>query len=152
MKIKSISKPSMVMLSVLIENWRHMSQQTLAVMKETFCIHSLDKDEMIPPAVYQAEVFFIAKTHDELSIVCPSNVALYSNEQERDWSAFEMLGPLGFSMTGILSNISGVLADANISIFAISTFDTDYILVKKSSLELAIKHLCKAGYKVLRSE
>ena len=128
-----------------------MSQQTLALMKEAFSIHSLDMDAPIPPAVYQADVFFIAKTHDELSIVCPSSVPLYSNEQEHDWAALEMLGPLGFSMTGILSNISGVLANANISIFAISTFDTDYILVKQSSVKLAIKHLTQAGYKVITS-
>ena len=126
-----------------------MSQQTLAVMQETFTIHSFDVDTPIPPAVYQSKVFFIARTYDELSVVCPSHVKLDSNEQEEDWAALEVLGPLGFSMTGILSNISGVLASAKISIFAISTFDTDYILVKKSLINDAATHLSKAGYKVV---
>lgn len=128
-----------------------MSQQTLAVMQETFTIHSFDVDTPIPQAVYQAKVFFIARTYDELSVVCPSTVALDSNEQEDDWAALEVLGPLGFSMTGILSNISGVLAAAKISIFAISTFDTDYILVKKARIKDAISHLSKAGYKVVNN-
>ena len=126
-----------------------MSQQTLAVMQETFTIHSFDVDTPIPAAVYQTNVFFIARTYDELSVVCPSHVQLESNEQEDDWAALEVLGPLGFSMTGILSDISGVLAAANISIFAISTFDTDYILVKKARVNNATKHLRKAGYKVV---
>lgn len=123
--------------------------QTLAVMEETFSIHSFDLDSTIPQAVYQCDVFFIAKTHDELSIVCPSTLELESNEQEHGWAALEMLGPLGFSMTGILSNISGVLAKAKISIFAISTFDTDYILVKQTCLAQAISELSQSGYKVI---
>ncbi|WP_372770297.1 ACT domain-containing protein [Pseudoalteromonas sp.] len=128
-----------------------MSQQTLAVMQETFTIHSFDVDTPIPPAVYKAKVFFIARTYDELSVVCPAHVELDSNEQEEDWAALEVLGPLGFSMTGILSNISGVLAAAKISIFAISTFDTDYILVKRARIHDATSHLSKAGYKVVNS-
>ena len=126
-----------------------MSQQTLAVMKETFTIHSFDVEDEIPAVIYKEEIFFIAKTHDEISVVCPTNLKLKSNEQEPDWAALEVLGPLGFSMTGILSNISGVLAGANISIFAISTFDTDYILVKKALIESARKELTNAGYKAV---
>ncbi|MBE0351128.1 ACT domain-containing protein [Pseudoalteromonas lipolytica] len=60
-----------------------------------------------------------------------------------------MIGPLGFSLTGIMANISGVLAKASISIFALSTYDTDYVLVKKQSMPKAITALKKDGYHVL---
>ena len=63
--------------------------------------------------------------------------------------ALEVVGPLGFSLTGIMANISGVLAKANISIFSISTYDTDYILVKKHTAQQAITALKKDGYNLV---
>ena len=66
-----------------------------------------------------------------------------------NWLALEVVGPLGFSLTGIMANISGVLARASISIFALSTYDTDYVLVKKQRINDAIKTLKKDGYTVL---
>ncbi len=126
-----------------------MSKQTLELMKETFTIHSFPPSVSIPVAVYEAPVFFISKTYDELSVVCPSSIELDSLENETGWGALEMLGPLGFSLTGILSNISGVLADEKISIFAISTFETDYILIKQDVMDIAIESLRKAQYDVL---
>ncbi|SFC87784.1 ACT domain-containing protein [Pseudoalteromonas denitrificans] len=129
-----------------------MSKQSLELMKEAFTIHSFDPSTSIPDEVYAAPVFFIAKTYDELSIVCPDNIVLDSNEFESGWAALEVLGPLGFSMTGILSNISGVLALEKISIFAISTFDTDYILIKQEHIKNAINSLQQNGYNVLNGE
>lgn len=126
-----------------------MSKQTLELMKETFTIHSFPPSNEIPKAVYESPVYFISKTYDELSIVCPADVELDSLEYESGWGALEVLGPLGFSLTGILSNISGVLANEKISIFAISTFDTDYILIKQDMMFNAIQSLRKAEYNVL---
>ncbi|MDU0111819.1 ACT domain-containing protein [Psychrosphaera aquimarina] len=126
-----------------------MPKQTLQVLTETFSVHSFDHEQTVPPEVFACPIYFISKTYDELSIVCPKSLKLDSIEHEDNWIALEVLGPLGFSLTGILSNISGVLAAANVSIFAISTFDTDYILVKKDSVATAIKVLRKDGYKVL---
>ena len=129
-----------------------MSKQTLELMNETFTIHSFDPSQPIPAAVYNAPVYFIAKTYDELSIVCPDSITLDSNETETGWAALEVLGPLGFSLTGILSNISGVLAAEKISIFAISTFDTDYVLVKQEAIRKAVSSLRKNGYRVTNIE
>jgi len=129
-----------------------MSKQSLELMKEAFTIHSFDPSDKIPEQVYSAPVFFIAKTYDELSIVCPDFVKLNSNESESGWAALEVLGPLGFSMTGILSNISGVLAQEKISIFAISTFDTDYILIKQEFIDKAINSLQQHGYNVISGQ
>jgi hypothetical protein len=126
-----------------------MSKQTLELMKETFTIHSFPPSLDIPQAILDAPIYFISKTYDELSIVCPTSVEVESLEHESGWGALEVLGPLGFSLTGILSNISGVLADEKISIFAISTFDTDYILVKQDAMFTAIQSLQRAQYNVL---
>lgn len=129
-----------------------MPKQTLQVLPESFSVHSFDHDQSVPPAVFLSPIYFISKTPDELSVVCPSSIELDSLEHEDDWVALEVLGPLGFSLTGILSNISGVLAAANISIFVISTFDTDYILVKKDAVPTAIKELRNNEYRVRTDE
>ncbi|MCF6436160.1 ACT domain-containing protein [Pseudoalteromonas sp. MMG022] len=126
-----------------------MSKQTLQLLSHKFTIHSLDSDAAIPTQVVNANIFFIAKTEDELSIVCPSSIKVDSFAAEDDWRALEVLGPLGFSLTGIMANISGVLAKAHISIFSLSTYDTDYILVKEQQINDAIKALKKDGYLVL---
>ena len=126
-----------------------MPKQTLKLLEDKFAIHSFAEDEQIPAEVFKAPIFFIGKTYEELSIVCPEQIELNSIEQENGWVALEVMGPLAFSLTGIMSQISGVLASANISIFAISTFDTDYILVKQDTVEQAIQSLRKDGYKVV---
>ncbi|WP_105189552.1 ACT domain-containing protein [Pseudoalteromonas sp. T1lg48] len=125
-----------------------MAKQTLQLLPHEFTIHSFDSTAAIPSIIFQSEVYFVGKTSEELSIVCNSDIELDSLAQEPGWVAFEVLGPLGFSLTGILSNISGVLARANISIFAISTFDTDYILVKRMQVTNAMNSLKKEGYNV----
>lgn len=126
-----------------------MPKQTLKLLEDKFAIHSFAEDESIPVEVFEAPIYFIGKTYEELSIVCPESLQLNSIEREDGWIALEVMGPLAFSMTGIMSQISGTLANANISIFAISTFDTDYILVKKNTVDEAIKSLRKDGYKVV---
>ncbi|CAM4170274.1 ACT domain-containing protein [Pseudoalteromonas byunsanensis] len=126
-----------------------MSKQTLQLLSHKFTIHSLDCDASIPAQVINANIFFIAKTEDELSIVCPSSIKIDSFAAEDNWRALEVIGPLGFSLTGIMANISGVLAKAHVSIFSLSTYDTDYILVKEQQIDAAIKALKKDGYLVL---
>ncbi|MEI8653263.1 ACT domain-containing protein [Pseudoalteromonas sp. Hal273] len=126
-----------------------MSKQTLQLHSTVLSIHSLDVDADIPAALLKLPLFFISKTQDELSIVCPSSFEIESLDTESDWQALEVVGPLGFSLTGIVANISGVLARAKISIFSISTYDTDYILVKKQTASLALNALKKDGYNVV---
>ncbi|HCD43698.1 MAG TPA: ACT domain-containing protein [Lachnoclostridium sp.] len=93
--------------------------------------------------------WFLGKTDEELSLVCEtSSVPEDTMEREDGFSAFRIEGILDFSLIGILSKISTVLADHGIGIFAVSTFNTDYILVKKENYEKALKHLEAAGYTV----
>ncbi|MCW8833634.1 MAG: ACT domain-containing protein [Colwellia sp.] len=122
---------------------------TLKQLDECFAIHSLSQNSQIPEQVFSAPLYFIAKTYDEVSIVLPQNIEIKSDEVEKDWQALEVVGPLDFSLTGILSSIATVLANEKISIFAISTFDTDYVLVKKNTLAAAIEALRANHYQVI---
>ncbi|MFT5294444.1 MAG: hypothetical protein ACI9YH_000450 [Colwellia sp.] len=126
-----------------------MSTLTLKLLEETFAIHSLASDIDIPKAVFDAPIFFIAKTYEETSIVLPQAINIPSDEVEKDWQALEVVGPLDFTLTGILSKISTILADEQISIFAISTFDTDYILVKSKNVSLATAALISNDYQII---
>ena len=90
----------------------------------------------------------ITKTTDELSIVC-KQLALEKVKCERGWRLIKVLGPLDFSEIGILSSLSSILASAQISVFVISTFDTDYLMIKKDKLAQAINVLGKAGHEIL---
>lgn len=93
--------------------------------------------------------FFIGKTDEELSLVCETrDVPSRTLEREDGWRAFRIEGVLDFSLIGILSKITGVLADSGIGVFAVSTFNTDYILVKAESFDNAGCALAAAGYDI----
>ena len=97
-----------------------------------------------------AEYIFIGKTDEEKSLVCPTcDVPANVTERDDNWKAFRIQGILDFSLVGVLSKISGILAENEIGIFAISTFNTDYVLTKKGNYQKAIQTLTDAGYKVV---
>lgn len=118
----------------------------LHVLQGDFTIHRFPPQTGIPNQLAAQEFFSICRTSEELSIVCPSTVPLTSERSENGWSCIKVLGPLDFNLTGILADISNILSREEISIFAISTFDTDYILVKSEKLLAAKKALQKAGH------
>lgn len=125
-----------------------MPKQTLALHSSTFCIHSLDHDSPIPIDVLQSPIFFISKTEDELSVVVPDDVKVQSEASDANWRALEVLGPLSLSMVGIMAQLGSVFAKVNVSIFVVSTFDTDYFLIKHNDLKAAVDALRADGYKV----
>ncbi len=99
---------------------------------------------------FESGFCFTGKTDEENSLVCitqdvPENVT----QRDDGWKALKILGVLDFSLTGILSKISTVLANGGIGIFAISTFNTDYVLVKSENLSKAVSLLSNAGYKIV---
>lgn len=114
---------------------------SLLIMPDKLAICRLEKNAPIPSWVTNDSFFSITKTADELSIVCPENNVPDDIQSEKNWRALKIIGPLDFSLTGVLASLANPLAEAKISIFAISTFDTDYILVKNEKLEEAIKVL-----------
>lgn len=98
----------------------------------------------------EADYSFIAKTEEERSLVCitkdvPSNVI----RRDDGWKAFCVQGVLDFSLIGILSKISTILAERGISIFAVSTYNTDYILIKDTNYEKALEVLKSSGYEIV---
>ena len=97
-----------------------------------------------------ADFYFIGKTDEELSLVCRTeDTPQETIEREDGWRGFRIQGVLDFSLIGILSKISGVLADNKIGIFAVSTYNTDYILVKEESFVRALEALASAGYRII---
>lgn len=99
---------------------------------------------------WDTEYLFIGKTDEEHSLVCPTE-EVPSNviQQEDGWRGFRIQGNLDFSLVGILSKISAILADHGISIFALSTYNTDYLLVKKGNYQKAMDLLEDFGYTII---
>jgi len=97
-----------------------------------------------------AGFYFIGKTDEELSLVCKTEDTP-QNTVERDdgWKGFRIQGVLDFSLIGILSKLSGILAEHKIGIFAVSTYNTDYILVKEENFDRALKVLSSEGYTIV---
>ena len=106
------------------------------------------------PASKQREgggsVQFIGKTDEELSLVCKTeDTPLNTTNRDDGWKGFRIQGILDFSLIGILSKLSGILAEHKIGIFAVSTYNTDYILVKEENYERALTVLASEGYTVV---
>jgi len=121
---------------------------TLIILRETFAICRLDKKAPIPDWAFQGGLFSITRTKDELSIVCPQINVPKGIVCNRGWSCLEVKGPLDLSSTGIISSIARTLEQGGISLFSISTYDTDHLMVKEKDLEKAIFALAEAGHRI----
>lgn len=121
---------------------------TLAVLPDVLAVCRLDADAPIPSWVTERDFFSITRTRDELSMVCAQRDVPAGVRCERDWRALKVEGKLDFALTGVLTSLAAPLADAGISILAISTFDTDYLLVKETNLPRAIQVLSAAGHQL----
>ena len=119
----------------------------LSVLLDTFTIHKLSPDASIPEEILKSNYYSVSKTENELSLLCSELIEVQSLQNSKGWKCIKVKGPLDFNLTGILAGISDILAKENISIFAISTFDTDYILVRTQDLSSARTTLRQAGYK-----
>lgn len=120
----------------------------LKLFAEKYAVCRLNNDSKIPEWIDTKNFYSITKTEDELSVVCSNNNIPSDVKSEKEWRILKILGPLDFSLIGILSKLSGLLAENKISIFAISTYDTDYILIKEKDIENACKILTCNGYEV----
>jgi hypothetical protein len=115
----------------------------VAVVPGTLSICRLAATERIPSWALELHGGFVSitRTLDELSIVCPEEAVPPDTEVEEDWRALVIPGPIPFEATGVLAALAKPLADAGIPIFAISTYDTDYVLVRSSNLDRALEAL-----------
>ena len=126
---------------------RQGNQMKLRKLKYDLSVCKLSDIEDID---FSREFFFVGRTDEEISLVCKTEDAP-ENAVERDdgWRGFRIQGVLDFSLIGILSKLSGILAENQIGIFAVSTYNTDYILVKKENFDRAMGVLSAAGYTII---
>ena len=121
---------------------------TLSVLPDEYAVSRLEPHSPVPDWAWHGELVSVSRTPDELSILCASSNVPDGVRCERDWSALKLHGPFDFALTGILVSVLEPLRVAEIGIFAVSTFDTDYVLVKRVKLEAAIEALERAGHNV----
>ena len=96
------------------------------------------------------DFFFVGRTDEEISLVCKTeDIPEKTVERDDGWRGFRIRGVLDFSLIGILSKLSGILAENNIGIFAVSTYNTDYIFLKKENFDRAMDVLKDAGYTII---
>lgn len=108
----------------------------LKLLPEPFTVCKLEDENQLE---YSSKYYFVGKTCEEISLVCPTpDVPDYTEAREDGWRGFQIVGTLDFSMVGVLSHLTSILAAEDMPIFAISTFNTDYIFIKEDDLSKAL--------------
>lgn len=125
---------------------------SLELLTERLAVVRLNANASIPEWALRSNFFSVSKTSDELSIVCKQSDVPSDAKFEPNWVAFKVKGTLEFGLTGVLASIAQPLAQGNVSIFAVSTFDTDYVLVKEETLSAATSALELAGHVVITNQ
>jgi hypothetical protein len=125
---------------------------TLSVLPGRFAVCRLDPGAGLPAWALEAGEGFLAvsRTPEETSVVCPEALVPPGTTHEGGWRAIKVEGPLDFALTGVLVSVAAPLAEAEVPIFAVSTYDTDYVLVRKGRLEDAVEALVHARHEVRR--
>ena len=121
----------------------------MTLRPETLTVARLMPQAAIPEWATRGALWSIVRSEDELSIVCGDEQVPETARAEREWRALQLAGPIPFGLTGILASVLSPLAAAGIGIFAFSTFDTDYVLVKSVDLDPALAALRQAGHVIL---
>jgi hypothetical protein len=124
--------------------------QTLELLAGSYAVVRLDASEQLPAWVGGGPFVSITRTDAELSVVCPQEAVPPAVQAEPGWRCLRVRGPLGFGMTGILAGLAGPLASSGVSIFVVSTYDTDYLMLQERDLDRGIDALSRAGHTVVR--
>lgn len=122
----------------------------LAVLKNSYAVYKFEVGSVLPHWIFTSDFYSVTGTVDEISVVASE----CSSKDEKilkngGWRIIKVIGPLDFSLVGIIADLSSVLKNKNISIFTVSTYETDYILVKQNDLDTAIKALEENGHTVV---
>lgn len=132
------------------EGYQSIDQQgqperfTMEALDGSYAICRLAAADPLPDWA-QGEFVSVTRTKDELSVVCLQSQVPDSVQTERNWRTIKIIGPLDFSMTGVIASLTTLLSDVDISVFVVSTFDTDYLLVKAEKFAAAVETLQQAG-------
>lgn len=124
----------------------------LTLLPERFAISRLAADAPIPAWATEGSFFSVTRTGDELSVVCELARVPVGVHSQPGWRVFKVHGPFVLTEIGVLSALATPLAEARLSLFAISTFDTDYLLVASETVSAAVATLERAGHKIHRSK
>jgi uncharacterized protein len=120
----------------------------LSLLPQQFAICRLAPSAEVPSWAAQGSFSSVTRTSEELSIVCEAKRVPVGVKAQSDWRILKVHGPFALSETGVLAGLAEPIADAKLSLFAISTFDTDYVLVHSEQLQAATYVLQQAGHKV----
>lgn len=120
----------------------------LYALDDLYAVVRLEPDADIPPWARNGHFWSVTRSDSELSVVCPQDQVPPAASAERGWCAFEVAGPLDFSLTGVVASLVTPLADAQIPLFVVSTFETDYLLVREHDLDRSVAALTSAGHSV----
>ena len=118
-------------------------------LRGRFAVCRLDPGARVADDVLRGELAGVTRTSDETSVVCCMSRAPRGAQVEGPFCAMRVAGTLDFSLTGILASLAGPLAEAGISIFALSTFDTDYLLVREEAIDAAVETLAARGHQIV---
>jgi hypothetical protein len=125
--------------------------QRLIILPGELAVVRLPPDAHVPPWAFSAapgRLWSLTRTDDELSLVRAADAVPSDARAERGWRALRIAGTIDFALTGVLSSVLAPLADAGVSVFAVSTYDTDYLLVRSHALDGAVEALRRAGHAV----
>lgn len=120
----------------------------LSLLSDSYAICRLDRDEEIPTWALSGEFVSITRTAEELSVICPQRCAPEGLRSEGGWRVLKVEGPLSLDLIGVLASLAVPLEQASIPIAAVSTYDTNYLLVRNDDLERALDVLSHAGHRV----
>jgi uncharacterized protein len=123
---------------------------TLSILPETFAISRLDAGAPVPAWAREGRLVSVTRTPDELSVVSVESLVPEGVTSERGWRCLKVEGPLDFSLVGVLASLASPLAKAGVSIFTVSTYDTDHVLVKGMNLGKAVSILESSGHTILK--
>lgn len=123
---------------------------SLSLLPGTFAICQLEPHAEIPPWALAGQFVSITRTADELSLVCQQERVPSKIRRDMGYRCLKVKGPLDLAMTGILASLATPLTEAGISVFAVSTFDTDYLLIKEAEVERAMEVLFTQGHEPSR--
>jgi uncharacterized protein len=128
-----------------------MRRLTVQIRPGGYVVLRLPADAPVPAQLLAASdgLVSVTRTPDELSVVCPAALAVPAAESETGWRLLTVRGPFAFTLTGIMAALAGALAAAGVPLFAVSTYDTDHLLVKDDDLARAITALRDAGHEVV---
>jgi len=121
-------------------------------MSETFTVNKLAQFAELPSIFAKGEMCFMMRTDEEFAIICPDFMAPDTGQQETGWKCMKVNGTMNLNEVGVLASIVGPLAEANVPLLAVSTFNTDYIFVMEENLVTAVQALQKVGHEFVHGE